>query len=986
MDFNAGGFFRAAPQSARVDCPVAYVIGGWCLVWLLFGAQASGSVYLGAGYTLGLMVLGPLAAAWAVQRCGPRVIGPLLLLTLGPSITWTVMPALSLGVVSMPLSSAVLGIGAGALWVARREPAVWQPLVRRGREWRLVAAMSLLWIGGLEWPVLRVPGIGFGLSFNLVGGVAALLLASIVDWGAVAGHTLAGRSARSGVAIRFWRFGLPALLIAATMLRPAVHVGPLTLVWGSTWMFAWVPVLGLLGVLAGAARLRVWAIGLGLVLLLEVLRIATGLPPIAELFRETRLLAFPYALYELSGHACDVAAAALLGWALLPYFERRGLEANRRLWLALGAIVLLQFGIAPIAESGRTAFFALTPAGWIAGGAAFAAALARGGRALVVAPLVLVTAMLVAPVMSTGEVETLEVLFNAAALATVAAMAAFMGWCVRRSAAAVGCTDRLVQGPLEIDRLAHFVQRLDTSATLRSFGALLAVLGVAWGLVKMGVFAAIFQLSPGADMEDVPELVVAFMLVALLALAPLGFIVADAIQRQDRWRPLATLSGAVLAGLGLAVGAVVLAALVVLPLDAHGRDAAAVSTLLGVVAAFTLLVALLATANMRVMSVLGALLLASSLGAIGAIAVQVLAQQGGEIETGSAGSSMDLQILAAMAAVALALPFVARAVRLRADLSGPVPRGLLFGEIVGRSFWPRLACLMGLPASMWHRSALRTPAFWAFVCARPLVYAGVFWLWRGDLWIGALAVVAGHGLFVSGKHLAARAIWRLGVNDSAPVLFLRSFEDDQFDFKGSSWNPLRRWLELWSFRRNLDETLVDEVARYGKVVALGRPGETRIPFGSERYYSTHDDWQRVITETARRAHSIVIVAGDTPGVRWEYALLAREGLLDRTLLIFRPGADAQAGNRAALAAFPLDEAVRSCVEGSLALPLVALLRLRDRPILLTALTPGPAAYVLALRVHFQHCDAVALTRAARSAPPQVGIEVRGWWRRLRGLA
>ena len=984
MVFTTAEFSPAAPQSTQRRGGVAVSICGGFLVWVLFGAQASGSVDWGARYTLGLMLLGPWAAAWAVQRFGPRVIGPLLFLTLGPSITWTLMPNFSLGVVSMPLSSAVLGIGMGALWAGRREPARWQPLVHRGREWRLVAAMSLLWIGGLEWPALPVPGIGFGLSFNLVGGVATLLLASIVDWGAVAGHTLDGRSAQSGVATRFWRFGLPALLIAASTLRPAVHVGPLTLVWGSTWMFAWVPVLGLLGVLAHAGRRPVWAVGLGLVLLLEVLRITSGLPPIAQLFRETRLSTFPYALYELCDHACDVAAAALLGWALLPYFEQGVLEANRRLWLAMGAIVLLQFGIVPIAEPGPTTFLALTPAGWIAGGAAFAAALARGGRALVVAPLALVTAQLVVPVMSTGEVEALEVLFNAATLASVAAMAAFVGWCSRRSAAAPDPKER--RRPLEVDRLAHFVRRLDTSATLRSFGALLAVLGVAWALVKIGVVSAIFQLSPGSDVEDVPELALALMLVALLALAPLGFIVSDAIQRQDRWRPLATLSGALLAGSALAVGGVVLAASTVLLLDAHGRDAAAVPTLAGVVAIFTSLVALLATANKRVTAVLGALMLASGLGAIGAIALQGLAQEGAETSAGRAGLSMDLQVLAVLAAVAIALTFVVRSVRLRADLSGPVPRGLLFGEIIGRSFWPRLACLMGLPASMWRRSALRTPSFWAFLCARPLVYAGVFWLSRGDVWAGALAVLAGHGLFVAGKRLAARAIWRLGVDDAAPVLFLRSFEDDQFDFKRSSRNPLRRWLELWSFRRNLDETLVDEVARYGRVVALGRPGETRIPFGSERYYSTHDDWQRVITETARRAHSIVIVAGDTPGVRWEYALLAREGLLDRTLLIFRPGADAQAGNRAALAAFPLDAVVRSRLEASLALPLVALLRLRGQPMLLTALTPEPAAYVLALRVHFQQLDVELLTRAALTAPVPPGRELRVWWRSLRGLA
>jgi hypothetical protein len=206
------------------------------------------------------------------------------------------------------------------------------------------------------------------------------------------------------------------------------------------------------------------------------------------------------------------------------------------------------------------------------------------------------------------------------------------------------------------------------------------------------------------------------------------------------------------------------------------------------------------------------------------------------------------------------------------------------------------------------------------------------------------------------------------VDESPPVLFLRSFEDDQFDLTRRSRNPITRWLALWSFRRNLDEMLVDEVARYGRVVALGRPGETRIPFGAARYYATHDEWRRIITHAAQGAHTIVIVAGDTPGVREEYKMIVEQGLLDRTVLIFRPGAEAQAGNRAALVAFAnAGGTVPEQLESGSA-SLVALARLDGEAVLLTAQSPDAAAYVAVLRAHFQRRDAESLRCAARESP------------------
>ena len=46
-----------------------------------------------------------------------------------------------------------------------------------------------------------------------------------------------------------------------------------------------------------------------------------------------------------------------------------------------------------------------------------------------------------------------------------------------------------------------------------------------------------------------------------------------------------------------------------------------------------------------------------------------------------------------------------------------------------------------------------------------------------------------------------------------------------------------------SWRRNADEALIDEIAQYGPVVALGRPGEKHVPFGAQRHYEAHETWQ-----------------------------------------------------------------------------------------------------------------------------------------------
>lgn len=869
------------------------------LVWLLAllaGLYVGGSPYADAGATLSLIALTPVAAAWVTQRFGPGAIAPLLLWSLLPAIRWGITDALWLGYASADTPVVAVAIVLGGLWAAQRAPEVWRPLIRHDRLWRLVPAAALFWVEASQWPFLPEIELSRGLSLtvSVLDGAGALAVVSIVDWHVVARH-------------RGLRLGLPVLLVASAALQPSLLIDPVALNWGSSWPRGWLVGLAFVAALTGAIKHPRGLVAFGLIALLEALRIALHWPAPTGWIADTPAAASSNELIGRFGsEACDVASAALLSWALLRYLLGGDRAARMRLALALGSIAVLQLGFAPAMDAQRGVFLAGGTGGWLIGGAAWVAGLVWGGRGLLAAPLPLLAVAALVSLVATHP-SPLAFIVDAGAIACVAGMNAFVGWCTGRTTKADDAMSPSAQRVIDIGRLARFVRRLDTSATLRSFAALLIVLGVAYKLAQMSAFAMIIHAFDADADVDVAHLVLVWGLVVLLVLTPLGFIGIDAINRQDRWRPASMLTGATLAGLGWA-------------------------------------------------------------GVTGGIAALVLSQSLDDWRAlarfdRQAAIDFALQLLAEVLSFALALVFIVRGVRLRVGLSTALPRGLLFGEITGGGFWPRLAFLMGLPSSMWRRSALRQAAFWAFLGSRPLIYVGAYGLAQGDFALGALALVAGHGLFVAGKRLAAREIWRLGVDDAAPVLFLRSFEDDQFDFQRQTRNPLRRWLALWSFRRNLDETLVDEVARYGRVLALGRPGETTIPFGSERYYSTHDDWQRVITDTARRAHSIVVVAGDTGGVLWEYGLLAREGLLDRTLLIFRPGAEAGAANRTALAAFPLDGASHADLDAD-ATPLVALLHLSGQPVLLTAAQPDPAGYVVALRAHFQRCQAATFARAA----------------------
>jgi hypothetical protein len=123
-----------------------------------------------------------------------------------------------------------------------------------------------------------------------------------------------------------------------------------------------------------------------------------------------------------------------------------------------------------------------------------------------------------------------------------------------------------------------------------------------------------------------------------------------------------------------------------------------------------------------------------------------------------------------------------------------------------------------------------------------------------------------------------------------PILFLRSFQDDQVHLpERGLW---RRWLRALlapGIRgRRLDHFLVESFSRYGPALALGNPGEKQLPFGAARVYCTHDTWKDQVAAIANRANYVVLVADSTPGVEWEIWHFLTPAWREKTLFIVAP--------------------------------------------------------------------------------------------------
>ncbi|MBL1101080.1 hypothetical protein [Streptomyces coffeae] len=157
------------------------------------------------------------------------------------------------------------------------------------------------------------------------------------------------------------------------------------------------------------------------------------------------------------------------------------------------------------------------------------------------------------------------------------------------------------------------------------------------------------------------------------------------------------------------------------------------------------------------------------------------------------------------------------------------------------------------------------------------------------LCVGVCIFLVGRLVVVRGKQHTAGVIDCVhGLAGTRYVLYLRPFSNDPDmaslpdDLTGGGANT-----ENLFFVSGLthEEALVRRFRPFGRVVAIGRPGEPLPLPGAARAYLPLDDWQDAVSGLIEGAHVVLLSAGPGPGTVWEFVEALRVLPPERLVLL-----------------------------------------------------------------------------------------------------
>jgi hypothetical protein len=146
----------------------------------------------------------------------------------------------------------------------------------------------------------------------------------------------------------------------------------------------------------------------------------------------------------------------------------------------------------------------------------------------------------------------------------------------------------------------------------------------------------------------------------------------------------------------------------------------------------------------------------------------------------------------------------------------------------------------------------------------------------------------------------------LALDGRAPVIYLRSFHDDEamvgrpirLNLDGFRWSyMLTEYTRGGLFRVmlqhgkvRLEQAIEHEVSAVGPFIAIGEPHESHPDFGATRAYFEGDDlaWRTAVERWIERAALVVVVPGQTKGLGWELERVQAAGSTPKLLLVFPP--------------------------------------------------------------------------------------------------
>jgi len=148
----------------------------------------------------------------------------------------------------------------------------------------------------------------------------------------------------------------------------------------------------------------------------------------------------------------------------------------------------------------------------------------------------------------------------------------------------------------------------------------------------------------------------------------------------------------------------------------------------------------------------------------------------------------------------------------------------------------------------------------------------------------------GNRLRLSARRRLTRTAQELMLTDTRPpVLFLRSFADDQLSLQAAKIPWYMRVLDPGSQAETLEELITRNYSPIGPIVAIGRPGDDLPPLGAARQYVGDLEWKAAVADLMDAAALIVVGLGESDGLSWELSELVRRDHLARSIFIMPPG-------------------------------------------------------------------------------------------------
>ncbi|WP_406719587.1 hypothetical protein [Streptomyces anthocyanicus] len=83
----------------------------------------------------------------------------------------------------------------------------------------------------------------------------------------------------------------------------------------------------------------------------------------------------------------------------------------------------------------------------------------------------------------------------------------------------------------------------------------------------------------------------------------------------------------------------------------------------------------------------------------------------------------------------------------------------------------------------------------------------------------------------------------------------------------------------------MEDFLVRQFTRHGRVVAVGEPGEELPLLGAQRGYLPLEGWERTVSELIQGAHSVLMSVAPGPGTVWEFTEALRTMPPERLVLM-----------------------------------------------------------------------------------------------------